>query len=224
MQSRIAELSKLPKKQLVYLATHRCRHRHRYISHYCCYQQDQQLSGEKVGFLDIEASNLKADFGIILSYCIKEQGGKIYGRAITPAELKSTSHDKALVRECVADIQRFDRLITFYGARYDIPFVRSRALYHRVPFPEYGSCYHTDIYFWVRNKMKLHGNRLQFACDFLQIPSKGHRLNGGMWTKALTGDKKSLDYILIHNKEDVVATEKLFNKLAPFHKLIGSLI
>lgn len=212
----------LKKNELVWLATHRCKHRHSYLEHFRCYEEEHPHTEERIGFLDIETSNLSSDFGIVLSYCIKERGGKIYGKAINPSDLRSRWHDKRLVQACVADMARFDRIATFYGCRFDIPFLRSRALHHNIGFPEWGTLKHTDVYGWVKYKLRLHSNRLQFACDFFGIPAKDHKLHGGMWTKALTGDKPSIDYIFVHNKEDVVSLELLYEKLLPYVQLTAT--
>jgi uncharacterized protein YprB with RNaseH-like and TPR domain len=209
-------VAKHTKRELEWLATRKCSHGHTYLAHYSCYAKEVEHPTEKTGFLDIETSNLAADFGIILSYCIKEKGGKILHGLITPSELRSKIHDKNLVRKCIQDMEGFTRLVTYYGTRFDIPFIRSRALYHRLSFPTHKSIGHTDVYFWVKFKTRLHGNRLQFACDFFDIPAKEHKLHGGMWTSSLTGDKKSLDYILMHNKEDVESLETLYDLLKPY--------
>lgn len=185
-------------------------------------QRSKIMPNERVGFLDLETSNLKADFGIILSYCIKDWKGKILCDTITQEELRSNGEDKNITRKCIRDMKKFDRIVTFFGRYFDIPFLRSRALKHGLSFPLYREIWHTDVWFWVRKDLKLHGNRLQFACDFLDIPSKAHKLHGGMWTKALTGRKAALRYILTHNKEDVESLEQVFEKLLPFNKLAMS--
>lgn len=209
-------LRALPKADLLRILTGRCRHGTTICCCDSCLGEVGKDKKERIGFLDIEASSLKADFGILLSYCIKEHGRKTYGSKITTKELRSPLHDRRLTEQCVADMERFDRLITFYGSRYDIPFLRSRALYHRLRFPERGSIYHTDCYDWVKHKLRLHGNRLQFACDHLGIASKGHKLDPKHWNRALSGDQVSLNYIFTHNKEDVESLEELYNRLLPF--------
>jgi len=220
MQVDKAAVRQLRKSDLVWAITNRCKHGKLYIEHLECLED--QSPKEKTGFFDIEASNLKADFGILLSYCIKELDGKIHRGLITPEQLRSTTQDRNLVRQCVADLQGFDRIVTYYGARYDIPFIRSRALYNGVTFPKFGAFYHTDVYDWVKRKLKLHGNRMQFACDFLDIPSKEHKLIGAVWNRALTGSKKDLQFILQHNMEDVISLEQLWKTLLPFVKIVNS--
>lgn len=220
-------LKQLKKAELIWLATHRCKHGHTYIEHLNCAKQDGVYppeEPERIGFIDIETSNLSADFGIILSYAIKELDGKIFSRVITPEELKSKIQDRGVVSECVARMEDFDRLIGFYSSRFDIPYIRSRALAGGISFPNQGEIKHTDLWFSARSKMKLHRNRLQVVCDFLSIPSKDHKLDGLRWTKALTGDKKALKHILIHNQEDVVSTELAYKKLRPFFKLTNAYV
>lgn len=211
-------LAKLRKDEIVWMSQHYCRHRHTYIQHPGCYEIETQPP-EKLGFIDIETGNLDADFGIIISWAIKERGGKTYGRLITPEELRSPDMDKQVVSSCISKMREFDRLIGFYSGRFDIPFIRTRAMSHNLSFPEFGEIRHTDLWLWVRSKMRLHRNRLGVACTFLGIPAKEHRMNPVQWTRALAGDKKSLKYIYIHNLEDVESTELLFERLLPFHRL-----
>ena len=78
-------LRQLAKDDLVYMATTRCKHRHLLIEHPQCYKRKP----ERLGFLDIESSNLDADFGIVLSYCIKRYNGSIIANLITQEELRS---------------------------------------------------------------------------------------------------------------------------------------
>ena len=194
------------------MAKTRCKHGHSHLEHPQCYTTPP----EKIGFFDIETSNLNADFGIMLSYAIKEWKGKTIGRVIRANELKSPTHDKKLVEECLRDMRKFDRVIGYYSTNFDIPYVRSRAMRHNLSFPVYREVLHTDVFYWVKSKMNLHRKRLQVVCDFLGIPSKGHAMNPNMWTSALTGDKKSLEWIWVHNVEDVESLEKVYERLLPF--------
>jgi uncharacterized protein YprB with RNaseH-like and TPR domain len=163
--------------------------------------------------LDIESSNLNASFGIILSYCIKELDGPIISRRLHTDEIMTGIYDKVLVKDMVKDLTSFDRVVTWYGTGFDIPFMRSRCLFWNVDFPVDKTIKHTDLYYTSKFKLKLHSNRLQAVCDFLGIKSKGHPMHQRVWLKAMAGDEYALKYILTHNKEDVVSTEKVYNKL-----------
>lgn len=213
-------LNRLRKDEILWLYNNYCRHNHRYIEHLSCFEKEKPRSpiNEKIGFLDIEASNLKADFGVVISYCIKEENGDILEGVMKPSEIKKGIYDKNVLKKCVSDMRKFDRLVHYYGGnyRFDIPFIRSRAMLHGLDFPLYKEIKSLDLYTYVKKTLKLHNNRLQTACDFFGIASKEHPMTYDVWMKALSGKKKALDYILEHNREDVISTEKLYHKMLPY--------
>ena len=211
---------RLSKKELIWLASHYCKHRVPYISHYSCYLKEHPEEGERIGFLDIETSNLHADFGIILSYCIKDSwSDKIYEAVISAKDVKrSGEEDVEIVKKCIKDMGKFDRLVTYYGKRFDIPFIRTRALVCKIPFPEYGTLVHTDLYDTVKHRFRLHSNRLEAACRTILGKTDKTHIDPKYWRGGLRGDPKSLRYILDHNRKDVLDLEKLYNVVAKFSR------
>ncbi len=168
---------------------------------------------EKIGFLDIESTNLTASYGIMMSYCIKELNGPLIENRITTKEMRSKIKDKRLVADLCEDILKFDRIATYYGTGFDIKFSRARALFWDLDFPLYKSVKHTDVYYIVKNKIKLHNHRLGTVCDFFNIPAKQHRLDPMVWADAMVGENDALEYVLQHNREDVICLETLYKKL-----------
>jgi uncharacterized protein YprB with RNaseH-like and TPR domain len=212
----------LRKDELHWLMSHNCKHGHSYLEHIQCFEQEggPAIKGciipeETIGFFDIEASNLNADFGYIISYCMKEMDGDISGYCISPKEVKDHTFDKNLVQEMLKDFKRFDRIVVYFGSnwRFDVPFTRTRALHWGYDFPIYRERWVEDCYNLVRQKLKLHRNRLETACEYFEIPAKQHRLNPTEWQRAMAGCKEALDYIYEHNKEDVISLEMLWKKL-----------
>jgi len=209
--------STMKKSEMKKYLTGYCRHRHRYTEHPNCFITEQGYH-TKIGYIDIETSNLKANFGIMLSYCIKDgDSNNILSGVITKKELMDGTLDKRLVQDCINDMFKFDKLIGYYSTKFDIPFIRTRALDWGIEFPEYDTLNHKDVYYMVRAKLSLHRNRLENACEIMGITGKNH-IKREYWVKALTGDKKSLDYILDHNERDVVILEKLYNKMKKYVK------
>jgi uncharacterized protein YprB with RNaseH-like and TPR domain len=149
----------------------------------------------------------------MLTYCIKKMDGEILARTVTRNEIIGRTYDRRLCQQFQEDAASFDRIVTFYGSRYDVPFIRTRCLTHNIDFPPFGSVFHTDAYYAVRSKLKLHSNRLEAACTALGIPSKGHRLSPMLWRDAGVGDRKALAHVLAHNKEDVESLELLWKRL-----------
>lgn len=202
----------------------RCKHKHDGLHHPQCFK-DKNGKVERVGFADIEASNLNATFGIVYTYCIKTLDGPLLKRAISLQDLHRGVFDKNLIKQFIEDAKQFDRLIFHYGndRRFDLPFLRTRAVYHDLDFPAYGSLYVSDTYPILRNKFRSHSNRLETVCDFFGIPAKEHKLKPEIWLEMITGNKKrmqrALQYILLHNVEDVLSTEKLWKRIAPYTKI-----
>lgn len=209
-------IHRLKKAELVRLATTYCKHGHTLLSHYGCYTPQE----ERLGFLDIETSNLDADFGIILSYCILKAGtNEILEGVLTLKDIqqaKSGDEDKGVVKKLIKDLEEFDRVVGYYSSRFDIPFIRTRALVTGVPFGVYGSLSHTDLYYVIRHRFKMSSNRLENACRTLLGKTQKTRIENRYWRGATRGDKASLDYVLDHNRKDVIDLEKLYNQVINF--------
>ena len=212
----MAPLGQMSKQGILELFRWRCSHGHSGIAHYSCYLKEEH-GGERIGFLDLECSNLKANFGIILSYCIKDHGGEILYDCITKEDL-DTDLDKRITKACINDLLKFERVVTHYGERFDLPYLRTRALYWGLDFPGAGEIVHTDVWKIARRKLCLSSNRQGVISEAINRKSLKTRIDSRHWIKALMGEKKALDYILDHNMKDVIDLEKNYNKLVKFAK------
>ena len=208
-------LANLKKEEIVKRHNFHCTHGHTGLEHSSCYENTTG-NKERIGYLDIEASNLNADFGFVLSYCIKVDGGEIIKRLITPEEIWSGDFDKRLMIQLCEDIRQFDRVLTYYGARFDMPFLRTRCIFHKLDFPQYQEVKHTDVYDITKRKLNLHSKRLEVICDFFNIAAKEHKMKPAIWNRCGAGHQKSLDYVLTHNIEDVVSLEELYHRIKDY--------
>ncbi len=187
------------------------------FEHPNCYKKKLGLRDkEVVGFLDIETTNLRADFAYVLSYCIKTQNGKMYKGLINQKDIFSGKYDKRILKQLCKDIRRFDRIIGHYSVRFDIPFLRSRCLFWKLNFPIHKEIKHTDTYFIAKAKLLLRSRRLGVICEFLGIPAKNHPIKPDIWMKCMYGNKKALQYVLTHNEEDVISLQRVWNRLSKY--------
>lgn len=208
---------RLPKKTIVNLAKWRCEHSHSGLEHYNCWLKANP-GEEKVGFWDLETTNLKADFGIILCYAIADgTSDKVYSRCITRNDLR-TCLDEKVVKACINDLHRFDRVVGYYSTKFDGPFIRTRALALGIDFPEYGEMIHNDLYYTVRNKLNLSSNRLDNACRTIFGATEKTRIDAVHWIKALMGNQTALDYIQDHCIKDTTELKKLYHKLENYRR------
>ena len=216
--------NRLRKPEMVWLYNHRCsEHGRKYTEHPHCFVKDydtDRLFEEKIGFLDIESSRLEADFGYMFCWSLKELDGDLVHRCVTPKEIKTYVFDRNVVGEFIDAIETFDRLVGYYSKdyRFDIPFLRTRALRWGLDFPEWHEHLFTDAYDLAKAKLRLNRTRMENVADLLGIPSKGHRLNPEVWQKAQAGHKDSLDYIQVHCDEDVVTLEAIYKRLFKYSR------
>lgn len=214
-----APIRRLTKKEIEWLATHYCKHRHDYLTHFSCYVSEKPSDApfkERVGYLDIESTGLKGNWDYCLCWCIKVEGGEILGRHLTQREITGYKFDKGLMKELVDTINTFDRIITYYGIRFDIPFIKTRCEKWGIDFPAYRDLWQTDVYFIAKANLLLHSTRLMHVCDLLGIPSKEHKLIPDIWMKAKSGHVESLEWIFTHCKEDVTSLELAHDRLKKY--------
>jgi uncharacterized protein YprB with RNaseH-like and TPR domain len=209
----------LTKKEMEQRVKFHCKHGHNGFSHRLCFENSKGIK-ERVGFLDIETSSLYATEGMVYTYCIKSNDGKLIKRSVTLKDLYKGDFDKNLMKQFIEDAKGFDRFVLHYGenGRFDIPFLRTRAVYWNLDFPRYKTMYVSDTYPICKNQFRFKRNSLKMACQFLGIKAKGHVLSPKYWGfSMITGNPKimqaSLDWTMLHNIEDVLSTEALWNRI-----------
>lgn len=193
------------------------------------YRDSKDKPRFRIGFFDIETDNLKADFGTVLSWAIKEYNGKTIYSVIKQKELMNGTFDKRVVEEFLEAIKDYDILVGYYSTRFDLPYMRAKALHYDLDFPGLvlkknvnGKFYvrpeklHWDLYYTVRRNLAISRKSLAKACAYLGIPAKATPLTGEVWNRAKYGDPKALKKVLSHNIEDVESTEALWKKLQKF--------
>jgi uncharacterized protein YprB with RNaseH-like and TPR domain len=219
----------------------RCVHRHTIDEHPVCFARGRikwpddktfsKITGEawydypgyRIAYADIEVDNLNADFGTVLCWCIKQKDGDIVSSIITKEELFNGTGDYRVIKEFIDEISKYKIVVGYYSSRFDIPFMRSKALYYDLDFPAYGDLFQWDMYFTVRDKLALSRNSLDNVCSYLGIEGKTP-LDKDVWRKAKYGDKESIDLVLTHCEYDVIITEKLHNRLEFIRKWVKSSI
>lgn len=222
----------------------RCIHRHTIDEHPQCFAKGllkypndrlfERYSGEnwykypgfKIGYFDIETDNLYADFGTMLSWCIKEKDGDIKYSLITKDEIfREENVDYRLVKEFINIVKDYKIIVGYNSTNFDLPFLRAKALRYGLEFPGFSikeksngtfenssDMYHFDLYYTVKSKLRISRKSLDNACDYLKIVGKTP-INKDTWRKAKYGNKDALLEVLDHNMGDVVILEKLHDKL-----------
>jgi uncharacterized protein YprB with RNaseH-like and TPR domain len=123
-----------------------------------------------------------------------------------------------VVKQFIADLLKFDRTYGYYSSKYDLPFMRARALYHGIEFPGYGERYHKDLYFVAKSKLAaLSSKRLKTVAEVVLGKSQKTTIDPKHWIQAMGGNQESLAYIVDHCRKDVIDLELVHQKLEPFY-------
>ena len=167
---------------------------------------------------DIEASNLAADFGVVLCVGFKTVGE---GKAEVLDILDYVGNDsnlikaeKRLLKDVSTKLLEADVWLTHFGTHYDLPFVNTRLLYHRLPTLP-GNFSMIDTWKISRNRLKLRNNRLITISEFLGTEDEKNAIKPEHWLRALGGHAPSMDYIVEHCRRDVLVLEEVYNRLRP---------
>jgi len=209
--------------QYQWLWEHGCEHRHRYSRHFNCFIKEYHIT-EKVGFLDIETSNLKANFGIVLCWCILAEDGTLYKDWLTKEDVLSGDEDKRIISTCIDTMRTFNRVCGHYSTYFDLPFLRTRAIVHGLDFPKYGELWHTDVWRMAKTKLCLHSNRQDVVAESLQGKTIKTRISHPAWRQAMMGDEKAVMEVVDHCTKDVIDLKKNYNSLLPYCKILKSSI
>ena len=172
----------------------------------------------KITAWDIEASSLNASYGMLLCVCCGNVGEekidkfnlhdyKKRGDSVFEAERK-------LLIDLSARLTEADVWLTWYGKRYDLPFVNSRLLKHDLPVldPRHP---HIDGWQTCKYRLKLPSNRLATIQDFLGTPNAKTKITPDDWLLAMSGDRTAMGTILHHCILDIEVLKQVYEKIKP---------
>ncbi len=172
----------------------------------------------RIGFFDIEATNLNANFGYMLCACVKELGQrKVHTYSVLDypkAFERRCTNDKYVLRDLITHLNTLDIIVTWYGKsprRFDMPFITSRALFHGLDIvnPRIAQ---VDLWMTSRNLLKLTSNRLDTVGKFFRLQEEKTALLGQYWVDGAAGHKPSIKYIMKHCQADVRVLEEIYLK------------
>lgn len=179
--------------------------------------------------LDIESTALYADLGVVLcmSYESSDEPGKIHTLRtdeLNPKDWKRgvRGNDREIVKQANEVIREHDIIIAHNGRFFDIPFLRTRALVHRLA-PLHDMVI-VDPVRVARSKLRFQRNTLARMLDTLDIGDKKTPLDLSVWMDVLhNGNPEAMDTIVEHCEADVKALSAMLPFVRPFIKQFDSM-
>lgn len=167
----------------------------------------------RVMFLDIEATNLKADFGYVLCVAWKWAGeDEVHHVSITeaPTFAKDPTNDRWVIQQISKVCEEADIIVFHYGSIFDYPYLQARALYHGLPLLPQTKW--VDTWRIARKQLAISSNRLASIANLVNVEEKT-KLSGRIWVKAMAGHKPSIKYVVEHCRQDVVVLEQVYDRI-----------
>jgi uncharacterized protein YprB with RNaseH-like and TPR domain len=176
--------------------------------------------------LDLETTDLSADRGVILcaSYESSAKPGKVCtirqdDPEINPDWETKRSNDRELVKRVNAIVREHDVIVAHNGSRFDLPFLRTRAM--RWGLAPLRDVKNVDPLQIAWRKFRLRSNRLGAISDHLGIEDKKTPLDLSIWTAAmLDGSKKAMNLIVEHCEADIKVLSAVLPHVKQFIKIL----
>lgn len=174
--------------------------------------------------LDIETTALYADLGVALcmSYESSEDPGVVHTLRTDHLNAKDwkrgvRGNDRELVKQANEVIRGHDIVIAHNGRFFDLPFLRTRAIVHRLaPLPDMVIIDPVRV---ARSKFRFQRNSLARMLDTLGLSEKKTPLELSTWMDVLhNGTRAGMEEIVEHCEADVRALSGLLPYVRPFIK------
>jgi DNA polymerase elongation subunit (family B) len=119
--------------------------------------------------------------------------------------------DKKLLQEFIKVANQADELVGHNGDKFDLPWIRTRCLYHRIElFPKYTTI---DTLKLSRRQFRFNSNRLDYIASFLGIGKK-IKTDFNLWKDiVLHKCEKSMAKMIDYCKQDVKLLEQVHKEL-----------
>lgn len=125
--------------------------------------------------------------------------------------------DKTLLKKFIKELDKADEIIAHNGDRFDIKWIRTRAVFHGLEMKHtYNSI---DTLKWAKKYLNLPSNKLSEICKYFNLVNKLDAGGISTWTDIVFNkDREALDRMLHYCDGDILSLESVFNKLLPYAK------
>lgn len=111
-------------------------------------------------------------------------------------------------------IDQADVIITYNGARFDLPILNKEFLLHEMPPP--APYKQVDLLKVARNRFRFVSNKLDFVSQALGVGKKTAHAGFQLWVDCMNKVPAAWKKMEEYNKQDVVLLEKVYRKMLPW--------
>ena len=125
--------------------------------------------------------------------------------------------DKQMLIDFLAVANTADEMIAHNGDRFDIKWIRTRCIYHRIPmFPNYKTL---DTLKKAKSGFNFNSNRLDYIAQFLGVGAKVKHSGFDMWKGVMSKDETALKEMVNYCEGDIIVLEDVFLTMQNYIKM-----
>lgn len=158
--------------------------------------------------LSIDYSNIVEERQII-TVCWKWQGDNY----VSSIDWGSKQDDAKIVKKVIPLLEEADEVVAHNGGKFDIPWIRGRALFHRIPMSPKVQI--VDTLTLARRYFNLNSNRLDYIGKYLGLEGK-IGTDYSLWKRVMAGENAALREMVTYCKRDVELLEEMWDIVSPY--------
>lgn len=158
----------------------------------------------RIGYnLNITPDNI-IDERKIICICYKwEDSDKIFS-----LKWDNNQCDRQMLIDFIEQANQADELIAHNGDRFDIKWIRTRCIYHRIPmFPNYKTL---DTLKKAKSGFNFNSNKLDYIAQFLGVGAKVKHSGFDMWKNVIKGDADAMNEMVNYCEGDIIVLEDVY--------------
>jgi hypothetical protein len=116
--------------------------------------------------------------------------------------------DKQMLIDFVNVANTSDEMIAHNGDRFDIKWIRTRCIFHRIPMlPSYKTL---DTLKKAKSGFNFNSNKLDYIAQFLGVGAKVQHRGFDMWKDVLKGSNEAMKEMVVYCEGDIIVLEDVF--------------
>jgi len=127
----------------------------------------------------------------------------------------NNQNDKKMLSEFVKEMEKADEVIGHNGDKFDLRWLRGRAIIHQLPFPTYVKS--LDTLKKVRSAAYFNSNKLDYLAKLFLGYGKVDTGGFQLWVDICeNNDKSAMNKMVEYCKNDVVILEEVYHRINPY--------
>jgi uncharacterized protein YprB with RNaseH-like and TPR domain len=124
--------------------------------------------------------------------------------------------DKQMLIDFLKVANTSDEIIAHNGDRFDMKWLRTRCIFHRVPmFPSYKTL---DTLKKAKSGFNFNSNKLDYIAQFLGVGAKVKHRGFDMWKDVLNGSKEAMKEMVVYCEGDIIVLKDVFQTMQNYIK------